>query len=132
PKRQQAVIEALLEAAPGAIIGVDPRGRIVLINAQAEELLGYPRAKLLGKGVEVLVPEHAGAVHPAHRARYMAGPTSRPMGAGEQPSVRRMDGSEFPAEISLNAVDTGTGMLVVAAIRDVPERLRADAKVRGL
>ena len=122
----------LLEAAPDAIVGVSAAGRIALVNAQAERLFGYDRAELLGQPVEVLVPEGARALHPRHRERYLRDPRPRPMGAGMRLAARRKDGSEFPAEISLSAIGTGDGRLVAAAVRDVTDRVRAEAKFRGL
>jgi PAS domain S-box-containing protein len=122
----------LLEAAPDAIVGVAADGLIRLVNAQAERLFGYPREELIGRPVELLVPEVAGAVHPRHRERYFADPTPRPMGAGMELAGRRKDGTEFPAEISLSMVQTGLGPLAAAAVRDVTSRKRAEAKFRGL
>ncbi|MDQ1752692.1 MAG: hypothetical protein QOE71_3748 [Pseudonocardiales bacterium] len=124
--------DALLEAAPDAIVGVGPDGRIVLVNAQAERLFGYGRDELIGQPVETLVPEAIRGVHPGHRTRYLAEPAHRPMGAGMELAGRRKDGSEFPAEISLSAVPTDEGMLVAAAVRDVTDRTRAEAKLRWM
>ncbi len=115
---------ALLEAAPDAMVCIAADGRIVLVNAQAERLFGYQRAELIGQPVEILVPDAARAVHPGHRAAYAADPRHRPMGAGMPLAGRRRDASTFPAEISLSAIDTGEGILVTAAIRDVTARLR--------
>jgi PAS domain S-box-containing protein len=123
---------ALLEAAPDAIVGVDPTGVIVLANAQAERLFGYARDELLGSPVEILVPEAVRAVHPAHRQRYLEEPVPRPMGEGMELAARRKDGTEFPAEISLAAIELANGTVVAAAVRDVTERKRAEAKFRGL
>src|SRR5215472_5386073 len=114
----------LLEAAPDAMVCVDGAGRIALINAQAERLFGYGRDELAGHPVEILVPDAARAVHPGHRAGYVADPKPRPMGAGMELAGRRRDGSTFPAEISLSAIDTDEGILVTAAVRDVTERQR--------
>ncbi len=127
-QRAEAKFLGLLEAAPDAIIGVDGEGRIALANAQAQRLFGYTREELVGQEVEVLVPDAARGVHPRHRSTYFANPVSRPMGAGMQLAARRKDGSEFPAEISLSAIETEGGVLVSAAIRDVTERLEAQAE----
>ncbi len=115
--------EALLEAAPDAIIGVDATGAIRWLNAQTELLFGYERHELIGQSVEILVPESARAVHPRHRERYREHPVARPMGAGSQLLGRRRDGSVFPAEISLSAIETDGDLLVSAAVRDVTEQL---------
>ena len=121
----------VLEAAPDAMVCVDAGGRIAVVNAQAERLFGYGRAELIGQPVEMLVPDQARAVHPRHRAEYVADPRPRPMGAGMELAARRRDGSTFPAEISLSAVDTGEGIVVTAAVRDVTERrLAAETAAR--
>jgi len=112
----------LLEAVPDAMVCVDADGRIAVINAQAERLFGYARDELIGQPVEILVPDQARKVHQLHRAGYIADPRPRPMGAGMELAARRRDGSTFPAEISLSAVDTGDGIVVAAAVRDVTER----------
>jgi two-component system, cell cycle sensor histidine kinase and response regulator CckA len=131
-KRAEAKFRGLLEAAPDAIVGVGADGLIALANTQAERLFGYPRDELVGQPVELLVPDSVRAAHPTHRARYFGDPQQRPMGAGMQLAARRKDGTEFPAEISLSALDTEDGLLVSAAIRDVTDRKRAEAKFRGL
>ena len=113
---------ALLDAAPDAMVCVDADGRIVLVNTQLVRLFGYPREELEGQLVEILVPDAARAVHPQRRTGYMADPVPRPMGAGMQLAGRRRDGSTFPAEISLSAIDTDEGTLVTAAVRDVTEQ----------
>ena len=118
----------LLEAAPDAMVCVEADGRIVMVNAQAERLFGYARDELIGQPVEILVPDEARQVHPGHRARYVADPVPRPMGARMQLAGRRRDGTTFPAEISLSAIDTDEGILVTAAVRDVTERLEFQAE----
>jgi PAS domain S-box-containing protein len=128
----EAKFRGLVEAAPDAIVGVDTEGRITLVNSQAECLFGYRRDDLLGKRVETLVPDAIRTVHPEHRARYMVNPMVRPMGAGLKLAGRRRDGSEFPAEISLSSLETEDGLMISAAIRDVTDRQRAEAKFRGL
>jgi PAS domain S-box-containing protein len=131
-RRAEAKFRGLLEAAPDAMLGVDPEGRITLINAQAERLFGYPRQELLGQTLEILIPDHAKQVHPERRAAYFRDPRPRPMGAGMQLAGRRKDGSEFPAEISLSAFDTEEGRIVSAAIRDVTDRIEAQTEREGL
>jgi PAS domain S-box-containing protein len=113
----------LLDGAPDAIVCVAEDGRIALVNAQAERLFGYSGEELAGRAVEMLVPDEAKAAHAAHRARYLADRKPRPMGAMAAFPCLRRDGSTFPAEISLSCLDTGDGLLVMAAVRDVTERL---------
>jgi PAS domain S-box-containing protein len=127
-QRAEARFLGLLEAAPDAMVCVDGAGMISLVNAQTERLFGYSRAEMVGQPVEMLVPEPVRGVHPAHRAAYTTDPRPRPMGAGMELAGRRRDGSTFPAEISLAAIDTDEGILVTVAVRDVTERLEAAAE----
>jgi PAS domain S-box-containing protein len=124
----ERVIGDLLDGAPDALVCVDRRGRIVLVNTQTERLFGYWRDELAGQPVEVLVPEMARKAHRAHRARYAADPRPRAMGPATELAARRRDGSTFPAEISLSAIRTDDGLLVIAAVRDVTERLESRAE----
>jgi PAS domain S-box-containing protein len=123
---------ALLEAAPDAMVIVDDRGHIELVNAQAEQLFGYTRSELVGQPIELLVPERARGAHIGHRRNYLRAPGTRPMGAGIELYARRRDGSEFAVEISLSPLKTETGILTISAIRDVTARTRAEAKFRAL
>jgi PAS domain S-box-containing protein len=122
-ERADARFRAVLEAAPDAMIGVDCDGVIGLVNAQAERLFGYDRAELFGRRIELLVPVASRERHVAAVGRYLRAPESRPMGRGQPLFARRKDGAEFPAEISLSALETDDGLLVVSAVRDVSERL---------
>src|SRR5712691_1392361 len=127
-QRAEAKFRGLLEAAPDAMVCVDASGRIEVVNAQAERLFGYARDELIGQPVEILVPDQVRPVHPGHRAGYVADPTPRPMGADMRLAGRRRDGTTFPAEISLSAIDTDEGVLITAAVRDVTERLESQAE----
>jgi PAS domain S-box-containing protein len=119
----------MVEAALDAMVCVDAGGRIALVNAQTERLFGYPREDLVGRPVEILVPDAAKARHPGLRAGY-AGDT-RPMGPGLELSGRRRDGTTFLAEISLSTIGAGRERLVSAAIRDVTvQREAAMAQAR--
>ena len=128
PGTGSSTVEQLLDAAPDSIVGVEESGRIALVNSQTEALFGYGRADLLGKSIETLLPERFRAAHSALRANYFAAPRTRPMDAGLDLYGLRRDGSEFPVEISLSTIETETGRLAIAAIRDVTRSRAAERK----
>jgi PAS domain S-box-containing protein len=131
-RRGEERFGALLESAPDAVVIADADGRIVLVNHQTEELFGYDRDELLGRPVETLLPERFHERHVAHRAGYVAHPETRPMGAGLELAGRRKDGTEFPVDISLSAIETDSGRLVTAFVRDITERRAGEAATRQL
>jgi len=122
----------LLELLPDAAVLVDAEGRITLVNRQAEGMFGYPRGALVGRPVEILLPERFERAHRAHRAGYRAAPHARPMGAGLDLYGRREDGSEFPVDITLGPLETPDGPAVLGVIRDMTERRAADELRREL
>jgi PAS domain S-box-containing protein len=117
----------LFDAVPDAIVVVNETGRMLLFNQNAERLFGYRRDEVIGKPVELLLPERARAAHLGHRASFAATPRARNMGSGLSLFGRRRDNSEFPVEVSLSPLSMSEGgTLVVSAIRDISERKLAE------
>lgn len=116
--------EGIFDAAPDAIVAVDVAGLVRLVNRQAEALFGYRRDELIGRLLEVLVPDRVRSLHADHRASYLADPIPRAMGLGLEPAGRRKDGTEFPLGISLSSLVTDQGVLVLAAVRDITDSKR--------
>ncbi|MCA8975074.1 MAG: PAS domain S-box protein [Planctomycetes bacterium] len=120
----------LVEAAPIAMIMVAVDGTIALVNAEAEHLFGYDRDEMIGRPVELLVPERFRAEHPQLRSGFLAASASRLMGAGRDLFALRKDGSEVPVEIGLRPLTADSGQFVLAAVVDISARKRAEELFR--
>lgn len=118
-----------LDAAPDAMIIIDESGAIRFANRQVSSIFGYEHDEIVGRPVELLMPERFHARHIGHREQYRGSVRIRPMGAGLQLFGRRKNGTEFPVEISLSPIEHEDHTLVAAAIRDVTERKRVEAEL---
>lgn len=135
-QRAETMFHALLESAPDAMVIVTADGRIMLVNAQTDQMFGYRRQDLIGRSVEILIPHRLRGAHDRHRASFFANPGPRRMGAGLQLWGLRRNGTELPIDVSLSPLHTDHGVLVSAAIRDITEQLAvqrelADARAEG-
>ncbi len=117
----------LFEFSPDAIVMTDRAGTITLFNRKAEGMFGWDRAEVTGRSIEILVPEEDRVKHLMVRERFVQTPATRPMG-GDRPGLRavRKDGSIFPVEISLGSIQTGEGLMIAAAVRDITDRMNAE------
>jgi PAS domain S-box-containing protein len=129
-KQNEQRFRMLLESVPDALIFAFNDGTIIMVNREAEELFGYSRAEMLGREVEMLLPERFRNRHHNFVAEYFRNPRHRSMGAGTDLYGLTKDGREFPVDISLSPVESDEGLFVIADIRDISERKQAEEKIR--
>ncbi len=119
-----------LEAMPDGVLVVDRQERIVLANSRAAMLFSYAPADLPGTPLAMLLPEPVRARHSKWVAGYLAAPKARPMGAERDLRAQRRDGSQFPVDISLSPLETAGGLLVIAAVRNISDRIAMESSLR--
>lgn len=120
-----------VESAPTAMLMVDEIGVIVAVNAETERLFGYRREELVNQPIETLMPEQYRSGHPHLRRGYLERPKVHMMARGRDLHAQHKDGSQFPAEISLNPVPTEAGIFVLASIIDLSERKAHEASINA-
>lgn len=116
----------VVEAAPMAILLVQPGGAITFANSCAEQVFGYSRRELCGLSVEDLVPRSSRGAHPVLREQYSRDPASRNMAARREVSGVRKDGSEIAIEVNISTMPTESGPQVLAIVNDISARKRAE------
>jgi PAS domain S-box-containing protein len=126
----EAQHRGLLEAVPDAIVVINARGEIILMNRQAEQRFGYGRAELIGQDVKNIIPAGFAAGLFANGVRSAEEARTPPAGVGAELTACRKDGSVFPIEITLSHQDGREGIVVTVAIRDISERCQAEAHLQ--
>ena len=129
-RESEGRFRGLLESSSSGMLVADERGQIVFVNQALGRLLGYEAEELLGKPVELLVPDGVQGDHVAHRNRYVANPVTRPMGHGLDLRARRKDGSSVAVEIGLSSFRSEGERLVAAVVADITTRKRAEDDLR--
>jgi len=124
----QSQISAILAIAADAIIALDEELRITLFNDGAATIFGYAPSEIIGRRMDILVPERARTRHERHVAEFSASPVAaRKMGERQEIFALRKDGTEFPAEASIAKHAIGGRKAYMVVLRDVTERKRAEA-----
>lgn len=121
----------IVEAMPDGVVIAAEDGEILLVNREMERLVGYDRSELLGRSVDMLLPDGLRQGHAAHRASFNGAPRRRSMGQGLTLAAARKDGSTFPVEISLAPAEIGGTYVVIASVRDVTANREADAQLEA-
>ncbi|THU39544.1 PAS domain S-box protein [Niastella caeni] len=122
----EAGFQALFQYATVGILVIDREGYIQLANPCIEKIFGYNTPELIGKPVELLIPEALRKRHAQHIEGYFANPKARPMGYGLNLFARSKEGTEFPVEISLGHYEFYGEQLAVAFVTDITERKKAE------
>ena len=119
----------LLESVPDALIFINKEGKIVLVNDRLERLFGYRKEELLGKGLEILMPEPERAEHHKSVLDHFSNLCIRPVGAGLEIHGLKKDGTEFPAEITLFPMQINRELLVAGNIKDITNRKYSERQI---
>jgi PAS domain S-box-containing protein len=120
-----------VESSPAGMLMVDAKGVIVLANRAAQAIFGYRGDDLIGRPIELVVPERFRSEHSTLREEFLRQPTTRAMGAGRDLFGRRADGSEVPIEIGLNPIHTDEGTFVLSSVVDITERKHAEHTIEA-
>ena len=130
PEGQQ-LLATVIEASPTGMLLVETGGPIVMANPQIERIVGYARGELIGRPLDILLPEQSRSAHHDHLSRFHADPHPRHMGAGRELYARHKDGRAIPVEIGLAPVRHGAKHYVLASLIDITNRRHAEEAVRA-
>ena len=131
-RQSESRFEGILRIAEDAIISVDSSQRILLFNQGAEKVFGYPATEVIGKPLEVLLPQRFAQAHRGHVEEFARSPeVSRTMAQRREVFGRRKDGRDFPAEASISKLQVGQDVVFTVILRDITERKEAAEALRA-
>ncbi|MEG4310181.1 PAS domain S-box protein [Microcoleus sp. AT8-B1] len=131
-QKSQARFAGILEIANDAIISVDRTQRITLFNHGAEMMFGYKIEDILGKPLNLLLPEQFRDAHPQHIKQF-AQSSSRARRMGERSEIlgRRRDGTQFAAEASISKLEMRDETVFTVIMRDISDRQKIEMALRN-
>ncbi|HUE77101.1 MAG TPA: ATP-binding protein [Longimicrobiales bacterium] len=126
----EAKFAGIISTSSDAIISVDEGQRIILFNHGAEQIFGFPADEVLGRPLEMLIPERFRGTHAEQVRRFGGGPVAaRRMGERGQVSGRRKSGEVFPADASISKLELDGQRVYTVVLRDITERVRAEQEL---
>jgi PAS domain S-box-containing protein len=127
----EARLSAIIASTMDAIVTVDEEQRIVLFNHSAEKIFGYGSGQLLGKPLDMLIPEDLRVAHRVHVRNFgRTGVTSRSMSSPRTLNALRANGEQFPIEATISQVEAAGQKLYTVVLRDLTDRKRAEEELR--
>ncbi|EPR69577.1 PAS domain S-box protein [Cyclobacterium qasimii] len=127
--KSEKLLKDLLESAPDAIIIVDSSGTIQIVNQQAKKIFGYSKLEMVGKNIEFLIPMEHRAKHKGYIEKFFVAATNRPLSKNLKLFGKRKSGEKFRVEISLSPTQTEDGILVMATVRDITNRVKMETEL---
>lgn len=118
--------EALFNYATIGIVVTDAQGSIINFNRKAESDFGYTKEEVLGKPVDILLPQSLKSKHEHYRSGFYKHPSPRAMGAGRDLFGLKKDGSVFPVEVSLSNYTIENSIFVIAFVIDITIRKNSE------
>jgi PAS domain S-box-containing protein len=120
---------SLIESAPDAVIIMDENGKIILTNNHVKKIFGYRKEELVGRPIELLVPEHLHEVLKKYRKLFISNPKIQTLGSGLNMFGLHKSGQLFPVEASISPTLTHSGLTITSVVRDITTRKRTEEKL---
>lgn len=129
---REALLTAILDTAPDALVVIDERGIIKSFSTAAARMFGYTASEAVGNNISMLMPEPYRSAHDSYLARYLASGVPRIIGIGRIISGQRKDGGVFPIKLQVGEVQSGGERLFAGFVNDLSERFAREQRIADL
>jgi two-component system sensor kinase FixL len=131
-RAQQDHLRSILDTVPDATVVISEEGLITSFSAAAVRQFGYTETEVLGRNVNILMPEPYGGEHDGYIQRYIATGEKRIIGIDRVVVGRRKDGSTFPMKLAVGEMRSASGRFFTGFIRDLTEREESAARLQQI
>lgn len=131
-KTERLFVSSVLNAVRDAIITINSKGLVEVINPAAEDMFGYKSYEIVGKNISMLMPEPTRSAHDSYIENFLAGKSERDQSQAFQQVALRKNGDKFAVEVSLNTIEVGDEIKITGVIRDITERLEKEKEIHKL
>ncbi len=129
---EAALLHSIIDTAPDAIVTISERGYILSFSPAAERMFGYNAAEVIGRNVNMLMPEPFHSEHDDYLTRYLTTGEKRIIGSGRTVIAQHKSGSTFPMELAVGEVRTEADHIFTGFIRDISDRVAVQARAEEL
>ena len=127
-----AISRAVVNTVLDGIITITRDGTIIKFNPAAEKIFGYESSEVVGKNVNILMPEPYRSEHDVYIKNYLATGRKNIIGIGREVTGRRKDGSEFPLDLAVTEMRVEGRRMFTGILRDITERKNAEDAISRL
>ena len=130
-REQEAQLRAILDTAVDGIITIDERGSVESFNVAAVHIFGYRSEEVIGKNVNMLMPEPYHSQHDDYLKRFLTTRSPHVIGIGREVVGKRKDGTIFPMELAVNETVVADRRFFTGIVRDITEKKQAQEQIQA-
>jgi len=126
--RQRSIVENIIDG----LITIDSKGTVTSFNPAASKIFGYSTEEVLGKNINMLMPEPYTSEHDGYLHAYLNTGKKKIIGIGREVMGKRKDDTTFPMDLSVSEMMINGDRMFTGVVRDITERKQAEKELQAV